>query len=207
MEKKSQEKSLPEEEIQANALKEAGDEFSDLGKFRLSQDFSELAGVKKAILTVPVRKPGRQDFVRVRPGDAWQLGTAVLELKEERETYLIDPSLWQELPGEIVPKVLFTTINRQGVLTLWPIRLPGEDKRPNAWTSSALEAAQLAKRKWIRVSANMSLGAYEVCEAIGNIPEPTWPDITFEEILRTAFKDRLIRTVDHPAIRQLRGEV
>ena len=65
----------------------------------------------------------------------------MLELKEERETYLVDRGLWQELPGEIVPKVLFTTINRQGVLTLWPVRMPDQDGRQNAWSQSALEAA------------------------------------------------------------------
>jgi hypothetical protein len=179
----------------------------DLARLRLSQNFSEMVGVKKALLTVPVKKPGRQDFVRVRPGDDWRLETAVLELKEERETYLIDPALWQELPGEIIPKVLFTTINRQGVLTLWPIRLPGEDGRHDEWNRSALEAAEMAGKRWIRVAANMSLGAYEVYEAIGNIPEPNWPEVAFKEILKIAFKDRFIRTTDHPVIRRLRGEV
>ena len=73
----------------------------DLEELRLSQNYTESLGVKKALLTVPVRKPGRQDFVRVRPGTDWYIETGVLELKEERETYLVDPALWPELPGEI----------------------------------------------------------------------------------------------------------
>jgi hypothetical protein len=117
----------------------------DPSRLRLSQNFSESVGVKKALLTVPVRKPGRQDFVRTHPDDSFRLETAVIELKEDRETYLIDPELWHELPGEIVPKVLFTTINRQGVLSLWPIRLPREDGRHDEWNRSALEAADLAR--------------------------------------------------------------
>ena len=40
----------------------------DLSRLRLSQNFSEKVGVRKALLTVPVRKPGRQDFIRVHPG-------------------------------------------------------------------------------------------------------------------------------------------
>ena len=36
----------------------------DPSRLRLSQNFVESVGVKKALLTVPVRKPGRQDFVR-----------------------------------------------------------------------------------------------------------------------------------------------
>ena len=121
---------------------EGGDLDDENGMFnfdnlRLSQNFSELVGVKKALLTVPVKKPHRQEFIRVRPGSEWRLETAVLELKEEQETYLVDSKLWQNLPGEIIPKVLFTTINRQGTLTIWPVRLPGEDGRHNPWHRSA----------------------------------------------------------------------
>ena len=65
--------------------------------------------MKKALLAVPVRKPNKQEFVRVHPDEAYRLETAVLELKEERETYLVERALWDELAGEIVPKVLFTT--------------------------------------------------------------------------------------------------
>jgi hypothetical protein len=178
----------------------------DPSRLRLSQNFSESVGVKKALLTVPVRKPGRQDFVRTHPDSSFRLETAVIELKEDRETYLIDPELWHELPGEIVPKVLFTTMNRQGVLSLWPIRLPREDGRHDEWNRSALEAADLAQSKWLRVAANMSLGAYEVYEAVSKLPEPEWPEVTFPEILKIAFRERFITDLSHPVVRRLRGE-
>jgi len=178
----------------------------DLSRLRLSQNFSEKVGVKKALLTVPVRKPGRQDFIRVHPREDMCIQTAVLELKDDRETYLVDPDLWSELPSELAPKALFTTMNRQGVLTLWPVRLPSEDGRHDEWNRSALEAVEIAKTRWIRVVANMSLQAYEVYEAMGNFADPDWPDVSFQKILEIAFKDRFIRTLDHPVIRRLRGE-
>lgn len=177
----------------------------DPSRLRLSQNFADAVGVKRALLTIPVRKPGRQDFVRVNPDEGYRLETAVLELKDERETYLVDPGLWAELPGEIVPKVLFTAQNRQGVLFLWPIRLPGEDGRHDEWNRSALEAADLAQTQWVRVAANMGLGAYEVYTATGDLPKPEWPETDFREILRVAFKDRFITSMDHPAVRRLRG--
>ena len=43
----------------------AGEKTFELEKLRLSQNFGEIAGVKKALLTVPVRKPGKQDFITV----------------------------------------------------------------------------------------------------------------------------------------------
>ena len=30
----------------------------------------------------------------------------------------------------------------------------------------------------------MSLGAYDILEARGDLPEPVWPDFSFEEILK-----------------------
>jgi hypothetical protein len=178
----------------------------DLERLRLSQSFVSSAGVKKLVTTVPVRKPSRQDFIRVRAGEDWCLQTAVLELKEERETYLVDPSLWPELGGEFTPKVLFTAMNRQGVLSLWPVRLPGEDGRLDEWNRSALEAAEMAKSRWVRVAANMSLGAYEIFVATGNLRDLEYPDMTFQEILEIAFRGKFINDHDHPILRRLRGE-
>lgn len=181
------------------------DNVLDLDRLRLSQDFANQVGVRKALLTVPVRKPDRQWFVRVHPDPAWRFETAVLEIKEDRETYLLDPGLWSELPGELIPKALFTGITRQGVVFLWPIRLPGADGRHDAWNRSALDAADLATRSWVRVAANMSLGAYDVFQATTPPPEPEWPDLTFRRVLEVAFKDRFINSLDHPVIRRLLG--
>jgi hypothetical protein len=59
--------------------------------------------------------------------------------------------------------------------------------------------------KWVRMKANMALGAYELFLAESKIPDPTWPDLPFSELYRIAFKDRLINVPDHPVIRRLRG--
>jgi hypothetical protein len=56
---------------------------------RLDQNFAEMVGVKKLLTTVPVRKPNRQDFVRVHSDAAYRLvPAAIIELKEDREVYL-----------------------------------------------------------------------------------------------------------------------
>ena len=130
-------------------------------------------------------------------------------MKEDRETYLVTPALWPELATESTfsPRALFTAANRQGVLFLWPCRLPGPDGKIDDWSRTALAAADMARTGWVRVASNMALGAYDVFEAKGDLPEPEWPDVPFKELLRVAFKDRLIETLDHPVLRKLRGEV
>ena len=59
--------------------------------------------------------------------------------------------------------------------------------------------------RWVRLTANMSLGAYEIFEAAGNIPQPVWPELSFPELLKIAFRDRLIDRLDHPVVLHLRG--
>jgi hypothetical protein len=128
---------------------------------RLSQNFCESVGVKKRLTTVPVRKPFKQDFIRVHHDPAFRLETMVIEFKDENETYLVAPELWSQVPGELIPKILFVAINRQKVVFLWPVRLPDEEGKLDDWNRSALEAATTAQSHWVRVMANRSLGAYE----------------------------------------------
>jgi hypothetical protein len=182
--------------------------FDNLAALRLDQSYADTVGVKKLLTTVPVRKPNRQDFVRVHPDPAYRLTpAAIIEVKEDREVYLVTPDMAQALPGEFATVTLFTTINRQGTLHLWPVKLPTPDGRHNEWHRSAAEAAERAQKKWVRVTASMSLGAYEIFEASGDLPDPVWPDISFEEILKIAFRDRIVDRADHALVQRLRGIV
>ena len=162
--------------------------------------------MRRVLATVPVRKPHRQEFVRVHPDAAMRLDTALLEVKEERQTYLVNSALWPELPGETAPKTLYTVMTRQGVILLWLVRLPDEAGRLDDWNTSGHEAAKRAESNWVRVAANMALGAYDIYEAVSQFPDPVWPDLSFERLLEIAFRDRFIDSLDHPVVRRLRGE-
>jgi len=181
--------------------------FEDLSALKLDQSFAETCGVKKHLMTVPVRKPNRQDFVRVHPDPKFRLSPAALiELKEDREVYLVTPSMASTLPGEFSAATLYLASNRQGVAFVWPVKLPTPDGKINPWHQSAAEAAEKAMATWVRVTANMSLGAYELFEATGNLPDPIWPEHTFSEILQIAFRGRVINTPDHPLVLKLQGQ-
>jgi hypothetical protein len=184
----------------ANTETRIPDDPFDLANLRLPQSFVESAGVKKLLTTVPVRKPNPQDFVRVHPSPEYRAPLAIIDLKDDREIYLVPKSIANELPGEFVMVTIFTAINRQGVVFLWPVRLPAADGSTNDWHKSAADAADRATRRWLRIKANMSLGAYEMFEAASSIPDPEWPELPFQELLRIAFRDRLIDRLDHPVI-------
>jgi hypothetical protein len=169
-------------------------------------------GVEKVLLTVPVRKPRKTEFFRVHPGEDYCLDSMVLVRAEsiDREVYLIAPALRAELLEDAQRVRLFTCVNKRGVVFLWPARLPDPEASGGggrAWHISALEAADEAKKHWIRLQGNRDLGAYEMHRALGDLGEPAWRDKTFKELLKIAFKDRLIDTPHHDAIRELRGEL
>ena len=179
----------------------------DPKKFRIGQRFGEGQDVQRILVSVPVRKPNRQEFFRTHPDPAMWLEAAILELKQDRQSFIVAPELAPHLPGEAVAKILIPTLTNHGTLFLWGIRLPDEEGRLDEWNSVALEAAERAKTKWIRLMANMAAGTYEVLEAKALFPEPNWPEHSLAQLLEIAFKGRVIVSMDHPVLRRLRGEI
>lgn len=181
----------------------------ELEKLRLSQDFSEMAHVRPVLTTIVVRKPHRQEFIRIRPGDENRFATGCFSDKESRETYLISPKVRDLLAGDVTPTLLVVVVSRNSpVPFLWPLTLPGVDGRPNRWHESGVEAATLAESQWLKVVADMSAGCYVPMVACGNLPEPDWSAVpTIAALLKLAFKERFIDRPDHPVLRRLRGDV
>src|SRR5208282_5122129 len=146
----------------------------NLDKFRLGQnDYVENAGGRKLLTTIPVRRPAKESWFRSHRDSNFRFPASVIELKEQNELYLVDRALWGELQGEstFIEKLLVPIMTRQQALIIWPIRLPGPDGRLDDWNKSAMEAAEIAREKWIRLSPNKSLGAYEIIAG----PEPQAP--------------------------------
>jgi hypothetical protein len=189
----------------AAAVPAAAPDPFDISGLRLNPSFLETAGVKKLITTVPVKKPSPQDFVRVRPEEEYRENFAMIDLKDDREEYLVHQTIMPELTGEFVYKTVFTAVNRQGVVFLWPVRIQADDERKTEWPLSARKAAELAMTKWVRMKANMSLGAYEITVAETIIADPVWPELSFQDLVRVAFRERIITTLDHPVVKRLRG--
>lgn len=183
----------------------------DVEKLRIGHDLAMGLGVNKKLNTVPVRKPTKPQYCRTHPSPLYRLQTGILEIKGDRggELFLVSPNLWPDLATESMfkPKLLTLAIDRQQVLFLWEANLPKQGGREDEWSRSMLEAVETASTQWVRVVANMSLGAYEMYVATGNLGEPKWPDMPFKEILRIAFRDRFIQDHSHPVLRQLRGEI
>ena len=68
-----------------------------------------------------------------------------------------------------------------------------------------MDAASNAELSWTRMQANMTLGAYEIFSAEGELSEPEWPELSIDELLEIAFKNKIIDRPDHLVLLQLRG--
>jgi hypothetical protein len=177
------------------------------GRFRLSQDFDRVAGVTKVIVTVKAQKPNGQAWFRVHPDEGYRMQVALLKLKDENEVFLVDPSLVGQLATEVVPHLLYTYVTRQGGIAVWPARLPRADGRTDHWMRSEHEAANRGMERWVRMTANMAAGSFDVHVSNADLPDPEWPEITFEKLLELAFVDHIVEDMNHPVLRRLRGEI
>ena len=194
----------PDSAVERNLGSAATSGVLDLSALRLPQDFAANLGVKKLLVQVPVCKPRKGWFVRTRKGEEWRTPVAMIVLKEEGESYVVHPKLAADLPDDVVNFQLVTAINRYETVFLWPLRMPNSS-RSDPWADSAIAASTVAETDWLRVTANMKAGAYDVHRATGALPEPGWPEESFETLFRLAFRDRVISSIDHPVIQKLKG--
>ncbi len=179
--------------------------FANLDALRLSPDAAAVGGTTEILSHIPLRKPNRHEFFRTRAEPEMWFDTGIFEDREEREVFFVTPAMREPLVGEIRPVILVPSITRQGVLLLWPLKLPVEGMRHNGWAETARQAAELGKTKWTRLAPDMGLGGYRIYVAEGELSEPQWPQKPLTEIMEIAFHDRIIDSENHPVIRRLRG--
>ena len=176
----------------------------DFSKFALSQNFGSQIKVTQRLTTVPVRKPSKTQWFQIHP--EYKLDVLLSKYGDSGDDYyIVEPSLAHQLEDLAQAFRLFVGADRQGVVFVWPLRLPDEE-RPLNWHLSALEAASNAEVQWTRTHAHMSLGAYEIHAAEGIMNELKWPEMSKDEILDIAFKNKIIDRLDHFVRKQLRGK-
>lgn len=182
------------------------DPFS-LNSIRVRQD--GLPVVKEVQGKIGVGRPSTGKFTMVHPSPDCAIDTNLLYVKDDGAYYLPSPGIWDDLYDEPLfqTRRVVCTITTSGELMLWPLRLPDLDGRLDSWSESALEIAERAKTRWVRLRPNRSAFRYDCLEAQGDLPAPKWPALSFEKMMRLAFRERRITSLDHPLLKRLRGEI
>lgn len=176
----------------------------DLAAIRIS-DPNEEIGVTDVLSTVRVTKPNRQTYFRVNSDPSFIIDTRLLMYEADRQWYFVSPELWPEIASELSAVRLVTCIDCFGEVFLWPIKLPTSEYI-NSWTQSALDAVDEAAGKWVRLISERSQQKYRIQIAVSRTEEPSWPKVSFSELINTAFADFMITDKDHPALKLLRGQ-
>ena len=178
----------------------------DLEEVSLRQDFDSMVNAKPVTAAVHVRKPRRQEWFRIHPDLDWRFSTMILVLKDgiHEEFYLVNRTIVGAIRDEIQPMMLFTVVNAQHEVFIWPVRLP-KDGRTDNYMDTDMRAVRNAETTWTRRfwvpqsrSHKITSGAFD--------DEPVWPAIGFKELRKVAFKDYYIADLDHPILRRLRGD-
>jgi hypothetical protein len=182
----------------------------DVQRLRQEPDDDAALGVRELLVSIPYRKPSKEQFVRVHPDTAFRCTGGLIELKDDdSESYWVDPVLWPHLADEPTfgRRLVVTAVTRQGAVFLWGLRLPGTDGKIPDWVSIPLEAAKAAESKWVKLFWDQAQRRHRIKLSEHLADAPTWPTQTFPELLRLAFKDKVISSLDHPILKRLRGEV
>jgi hypothetical protein len=185
-------------------------EYDALAIENLRMDQAELdrPAVKPALLSIPIRKPDRLEFIRVRPGENYRVGPVpFIELRGRGETYLVDPRFRPELkPREYWIVEIFLATNRLAKLFLWVVKLQSPTGRVSDWYNSQLDCAERAMTDWIQIVADQEAGVYTVVAAEDQLEEPEYPEQSMQDLIRLGFKRRIVDSLDHPVMKQLRGK-
>ena len=164
--------------------------------------------VEHLLISVPVRKPNKHEFFRVHPDEQYTTDARLFFRADgfEPQPYIVLPEVQEALAEDLTVVRLITCMTRAGKVFLWACKLPREGSS-SRWAETALAIAELAKTRWVRMRGDRDLGGYEASVAKGDLGEPEWPDKPFRDIIKIAFGDHVIRDEEHPAVRELNGEL
>jgi hypothetical protein len=195
----------------AKVVAGVGDEI-DLAAITIRSNHIAKGATRQILNEVPVGRPGNSDWVWVFYDPAYRLECAVYEPKSttstsKGRTHLVTPAVVEKMKFErgIRNVEIFTFVDRHGNLGLWPVGFPNEE-RENAWIDSARDAAINHAGKWINIRSDLTANRYLLSEPISPLPAPAAPALPLSKLLAIAFKGRVIDSVDHPLMRELRGD-
>jgi hypothetical protein len=177
-----------------------------LESIRLKQDFISTVGAKRILTagSVAIRRPRKEEWIRVRAGCAFDVWG--LELKAEGELFFLSSEVAEAVLELAMPVRLRLAISSRASVFIWPTRLPnGDQRRADTWRESALAAAQLGEQKWIRIIADRPSSSYMTLTPSIEFSPPEWPEEDFKVILKLALAGRQITDTNHPIIRELLG--
>jgi hypothetical protein len=172
---------------------------------------SGLVNLGKKVLThIPPRKPAPGWHVRTSPDPNMSAVETLFHMKSiDDNYYYIDDKMIELLQGlnpkGVVDLSLTLAVTKLDVPFLWVNGMEDEEGKLNSWHASTRDVIEVARDTWISVRSEMQSSGYTYRPDDDQSKEPLWPDLTWAQILRLAFRNYIIRDENHPIVRSLRG--
>lgn len=166
---------------------------------------------KDVVGTLVYRNAKRNEFFRVRGDPEWKTQIGII-LDVAEDSYLVGPEVMAYLEQEqLMSKVdVFTLISKDSKdIFLSGIGVKKPEQKENSWNASRRRAYAMAETKYIRIVTNHATASYNITEALGDIPEPVWPDDkipTLEFALNRVFENHFVDTMSHDVIKGVVGK-
>jgi hypothetical protein len=177
--------------------------FENLSELRKAQKLTVQR--KTVLVNVAVDKPANNSYFRAHKD--WLLEEATVIKDADNGTYYFVVPAMRAHP-KLNPRLRRVTLAPISIwpadtVMIWPVPiLGGRDFK--AWRS-ARAAYELARERWVQITWDEAKSDYVVETAEGINHTPTWPDKSFEDLLKLGFDGKVIDNEDHAYVRQLRG--
>jgi hypothetical protein len=179
--------------------------FDDLEALRITEDDVPTRKEKRLLVNVKVRRPGEAQYFRIHPDEDMSWVGWIYVTEKDGAVWYVPPGPAKDELDEVTQKLrrvrLFLCLTKRGAVSFWPVSQTDH----GSWGASAREIVEIAKTRWIRVISNREEGCYEPFEPEDPIAAPDWPDKELGELLKLAFRGRVIDRPDHPVIEELKG--
>ncbi len=162
---------------------------------------------REVLYSLELGKPKTKAYFRVHPDDAYSMEVMILKYNEG--LYLVSKSIQEKLAPELIKMKLFLYVTQDGILGIWPIKVPGSGNSKewiDPYNRSALRVAKIGMGAWISIRSNHQTKQYDVFQAAWDI-EPEFPSNDFSQILMLAFENRILESMDDPVVKQVLGEL
>jgi hypothetical protein len=127
---------------------------------------------------------------------------------DEEDWFLVDADVEEDLAdvGLMYELVLCRTSN--GGYFLWRLKVEELGGRIDGYNETAREAfEENAGKRWIKLKGDRKSRAYEAIKGGPITTAIRWPEFEIDELVRRAFRNRVVHSEDHALIRRLRGDI
>jgi len=192
---------MAEREKEERYLEPVPDPF-DLDNLIVEPDYAPVG--EREISRIKVKRPGDQTWFRTHP--EYEICIMLFEYINDEKIYVVTAPMQPYFQGLGRKHLVYPYISSNGVLALWPVKLPNDSGELHSYPESAHDCARKARKQWIRIESDRHASQYVPVPLKRQKDDLKWPEFSESKWLKLGFKDQLIDSLDHPIVQELELE-